>query len=140
MEAALGVSLLERSRRGVVPTTAGRTPLHHASTIGSSVEQMRGDLRAFASGLKGEIRMLSNTAALVELLPAALCSFVAAHPNVDIDIEERTSADIVLAVADGRAEFGLVADTADFGQLETIPLSSDRLVLIAPIAHPLAKR
>jgi DNA-binding transcriptional LysR family regulator len=140
MEAALGVSLLDRSRRGVAPTAAGRALLHHARSIGAAVEQMRGDLRGFASGLKGEIRMLSNTAALVELLPGALRSFLAAHPDVDIDIEERTSADIVLAVAEGRAEFGVVANTTDLAQLETIPLSADRLVLIVPAAHPLASR
>jgi len=139
MEAVLGVALLQRGRRGVVPTAAGRSLLHHARIIGTNIEQMRGELGAFASGLKGEIRLLSNTAALVDLLPAALRSFLAAHPDVDIDIEERTSADIALAVAERRAEFGVVADTADLARLETIPLASDRLVLIVPAGHRLAK-
>src|SRR5665647_88255 len=75
MEAALGVALLERGRRGVIPTAAGRTLLHHARTVTGQVERMRGELRAFSSGLKSEIKMLSNTAALVELLPAALRVF-----------------------------------------------------------------
>jgi DNA-binding transcriptional LysR family regulator len=140
MEAALGASLLDRGRRGVVPTAAGRALLHHARSIGTAVERMRGDLRGFSSGLRGEIRMLSNTAGLVELLPAALRSFLSANPDVDIDIEERTSADIALAVAEGRVEFGVVANTTDLGQLETIPLSTDRLVLIVPVTHPLASR
>ena len=140
MEAMLGVSLLDRGRRGVTPTAAGRALLHHARSIGAAVEQMRGDLRGFSTGLKGSIRMLSNTAALVELLPAALRTFLAAHPDVDIDIEERTSADIVAAVAEGRAEFGVIANSADAGRLETIALSSDRLVLIVPATHPLAGR
>jgi DNA-binding transcriptional LysR family regulator len=140
MEAALGTRLLTRGRRGVVPTAAGRTLLHHARTVAGQVERMRGDLRAFASGLKGEIRMLSNTAALVELLPAALRAFLVAHPDVDIDIEEMTSADIVQAVAEDRAEFGVIADSADPAALETIPLADDQLVLIAPVAHPLGQR
>jgi DNA-binding transcriptional LysR family regulator len=140
MEATLGVSLLDRGRRGVVPTAAGRALLHHARSIGAAVEQMRGDLRGFATGLKGEIRMLSNTAGLVDLVPMALRAFLAAHPDVDIDIEERTSTDIVRAVADGRVEFGVVANTTDLGELATIPLSMDRLVLIVPCAHPLAHR
>jgi DNA-binding transcriptional LysR family regulator len=140
MEAALGVALLERGRRGVVPTAAGRTLLHHARTVSSQMERMRGELRAFSSGLKSEIKMLSNTAALVELLPAALRVFLAAHPDVDIDIEERTSADIVLAVAEGRAEFGVVAGSADLGRLETRALAIDRLTVIAAKSHPLAQR
>jgi DNA-binding transcriptional LysR family regulator len=137
MEAALGVALLERGRRGVVPTAAGRTLLHHARTVSSQMERMRGELRAFSSGLKSEIKMLSNTAALVELLPAALRVFLAAHPDVDIDIEERTSADIVLAVAEGRAEFGVVAGSADLGRLETRALAIDRLTVIAELLDQL---
>ena len=140
MEATLGTRLLTRSRRGVVPTAAGRTLLHHARAVSGQVERMRGDLRAFASGLKGEIRMLSNTAALVELLPAALRAFLVAHPDVDIDIEEMTSADIVHAVAEDRAEFGVIADSADPVALETIALAADHLVLITPVAHPLGRR
>lgn len=140
MEAALGVPLLERGRRGVAPTAAGRALLHHARSVTAQIERMRGDLRAFSSGLKSEIRMLSNTAALVDLLPAASRVFLAAHPDVDIDIEERTSADIVLAVAEGRAEFGVVAGSADLGRLQTRPLAIDRLTVIVAASHRLAQR
>jgi DNA-binding transcriptional LysR family regulator len=140
MEAALGVALLDRGRRGVSPTTAGLTLLQHARTITAQVEQMRGDLRSFSAGLRGEIRMLSNTAALVDLLPAALGVFLAAHPSVDIDIEERTSAEIVLAVADGQAEFGVIAASADTGPLEVRPLGIDRLTAIVSRSNPLSER
>jgi len=138
MEAALGVPLLDRGRRGVTPTTAGLTLLQHARTITAQVEQMRGDLRSFSAGLRGDIRMLSNTAALVDLLPAALRVFLAAHASVDIDIEERTSAEIVLAVADGQAEFGVIAASADTGPLEVRPLGIDRLTAIVSRSNPRA--
>lgn len=140
MEAMLGTALLARGRRGVTPTPAGTTLLHHARIMTAQAERMRGDLRDYASGLKGAIRLLSNTAALVDLLPAALSRFLAAYPDIDIDMEEKTSADIVLAVAEDRAEFGVVADSADMGRLETIPLCADRLTLIVTAGHPLAAR
>ncbi|WP_404476225.1 LysR family transcriptional regulator [Novosphingobium sp. BL-52-GroH] len=138
MEALLGASLLDRGRRGVVPTPAGRTLLRHARIVTAQIERMRGDLSAFASGLKGHVRMLSNTASLVDLLPAAVRVFLTAHPDVDVEIEERTSADIVAAVAEGRAEFGLIADSADPGDLQTIAVADDRLVLLVPAGHVLA--
>lgn len=140
MEALLGTALLERGRRGVVPTPAGRTLLHHARAILAQTERMRGDLAAFAGGLKGEIRMLSNSAALVELVPRAVRAFLAAHSQVDIEIEERTSVDIIAAVGEGRAEFGLASHSVDAGSLETRPILSDRLVLVAAADHPLAAR
>ncbi|MFT4055710.1 MAG: LysR family transcriptional regulator [Novosphingobium sp.] len=139
MEAVLGAQLLERGRRGVVPTPAGRALLGHARIVTAQIERMRGDLGAFASGLKGHVRMLSNTAALVELLPAAVRVFLTAHPDVDVDIEERTSADIVAAVAEGRAEFGLIADSTEVGELATVPVAEDRLVVLVPSRHRLAQ-
>lgn len=140
MEATLGVSLLIRSRRGVTPTAAGRSLLHHARTITAQVERMRGELRSFSSGLKGEIRMLSNTAGLVDLLPGALRVFLAANPGVDMDIEEKTSAEIVEAVAAGAAEFGVIAATADLAGLEVRPLGIDRLVAISASTSAVAAR
>ena len=138
MEAALGVALLERVPRGVSPTAAGRTLLQHARAVTAQIERMRGDLRAFGAGLRSEIKLLSNTAALVDILPAALRVFLAAHPDVDVDIEERTSADIALAVAEGRAELGLVAGSADLGPLQTRKLALDRLTVLVSRRHRLA--
>lgn len=140
MEEALGTPLLTRGRRGVALTAAGSTLLHHARTVTAQVERMRGDLRAFAKGLKGNIRLLSNTAALVDIVPSALRGFLVVHPHVDVDIEEMTSADIVQAVAGKRADLGVIADSADPAGLETILLSADRLVMIAPAGHAFAKK
>ena len=42
------------------------------------VERMRGDLGSFARGLSGNVRILSNTAALSEHLPKVLAKFLAA--------------------------------------------------------------
>jgi molybdate transport repressor ModE-like protein len=86
MEEALGASLLVRGRQGVTLTQAGRTLVGHARTILRQAERLREDLGAYAGGLAGQIRVLSNTNALTEYLPEALSSFLAAHPNVSIDL------------------------------------------------------
>src|SRR6187397_2657951 len=54
-------------------------------------ERLREDLGAYAGGLGGQVRVLSNTNALTEFLPEALSAFLAAHPNVSVDLEERLS-------------------------------------------------
>ncbi|ABE37695.1 LysR, substrate-binding [Rhodopseudomonas palustris BisB5] len=140
MESLLGTPLLRRERRGVAPTAAGRALLHHARSVTLQIERMRGDLRAFSAGMRGEVRMLSNTAGLVDLVPAALRRFLTAHPNVDVDLEERTSMEIVQAVAEGQAEFGVIAGTADPGALDIRTLIVDRLAVLAARTHPLAAR
>jgi DNA-binding transcriptional LysR family regulator len=140
MEAQAGVPLLERGRRGIQPTPAGRTLIHHARVVMQQVEQMRGELSDYARGLKGHIRLVANTAAAAEFLPEALAAFLAAHPNVDIDLDERPSTTVAHMVAEGLADIGLAADHADRSGLEAIPFRVDRLVLVAPPIHRLAKR
>src|SRR6266481_3365047 len=140
MEQALGAALLLRGRHGVSPTQAGRTLLQHARTMLRQAERLREDLGAYAGGLAGQIRVLSNTNALTEFLPEALSSFLAAHPNVSVDLEERLSDEIVGLIAEGVADLGIVAGTVDAGTLETYPFRKDRFVLVVARDHPLAKR
>lgn len=132
MEETLGVPLLERGRRGIRPTAAGQALAYHARVVLQQVEQMRGELGKYACGLKGSVRVLTNTAALTEFLPEALASYLAANPNINIDLEERLSYEIVQSVAGGTADVGIVADTVDLAGLETFPFRVDRLVLVVP--------
>jgi DNA-binding transcriptional LysR family regulator len=140
MEEALGAALLVRARHGVTPTQAGRTLLQHARTILEQAERLREDLGAYAGGLAGQVRVLSNTNALTEFLPETLSSFLAAHPNVSIDLEERLSDEIVGLIAEGVGDIGIVAGTVDAGRLTTYPFRTDRFVLVVASEHPLARR
>jgi molybdate transport repressor ModE-like protein len=140
MEDVLGAPLLTRSRQGVTPTQAGRTLLQHARAILRQAERLHEDLGAYGGGFAGQIRVLSNTNALTEFLPEALSSFLAAHPNVSVDLEERLSDEIVGLIAEGVADLGVVAGTVDAGGLETYPFRSDRFVLVVAQDDPLARR
>src|SRR5262252_5993597 len=139
MEAALGTPLLHRERQGVQPTPAGRTLIHHARVVLQQVDRMHGELTEFASGLKGHIKLLSNTNALTEFLPEPLSAFLAANPKVNIDLEERLSDEIVAAVAEGTADIGIVASTVELAGLEVFPFREDRFVIVVAPTHSLAK-
>ena len=138
MEQELGAALLERGRRGVKVTAAGRTLVHHAQLVLQQIEHMRSELSEYAGGTKGHIRLVANTSALSEFLPEALKAFLANNPGIDIDIEEQPSYDIIRLVAEGFADIGIVADIVDFGGLETFPFAIDRLVVVMPRKHVLA--
>lgn len=141
MEKALGVPLLERERRGVRLTPVGSALLHHARIVTQQLENMRGELGDYAKGLRGHVRLLSNTVAIAELLPDALASFLSAHPNIDVELEDRPSREIVRTIAEGRADIGIVTDAVDPAEeLETFPLGAIRLVVVAPRRHALGSR
>jgi DNA-binding transcriptional LysR family regulator len=140
LEEAFGAALLVRGRQGVTPTQAGRTLLQHARTILREASRLREDLGAYAGGFAGHVRMLSNTNALTEFLPEALSSFLAAHPHVSVDLEERLSDEIVGLIAEGVGDIGIVAGTVDPSTLETYPFRNDRFVLVVAREHRLAAR
>ena len=127
-------------RQGVVPTQAGRTLLQHARAILAESERLQEDLSPYARGLAGQVRVLSNTNALTEFLPETLSSFLMAHPDISVDLEERLSDEIVGLIAEGNADIGIVAGTVDYGGLNTFPFRSDRFVLVVAKNHPLASR
>lgn len=139
MEAGLGVRLLERHHRGVAPTEAGESLAHHARLILRQRAQMQDELQDFAAGARGTIRLYANTAALSEFLPPRIAPWLARHPRLNLDLKERTSTEIVRAIAAGLAEAGIVSDAVDPMDLQLHPVARDHLVAIAPPAHRLSR-
>jgi DNA-binding transcriptional LysR family regulator len=140
LEQALGVVLLKRGRRGVDVTAAGESLLDHARILMHNVDAMRGDLAAYASGVKANVLLLANTSGLSEHLPRALAAFLRENPDINVDVEERESADIATAVASGAADLGFAAEHALPENIERFLFSEDRLVLVAPRRGDLAGR
>src|SRR5262249_57207206 len=132
LEAALAVELLKRGRRGVELTEAGESLLDHARIVLHNVDALRGDLASFASGARASVHLLANTSGISEYLPRALADFLAEHPRISIDVEERESGEIARAIASGIADLGLAAAHALPEGTERIPFGADRLVLAGP--------
>src|SRR6266481_8327299 len=140
LEAGLGTVLLKRGRRGIELTAAGESLLDHARIILHHVETMRGDLSAFASGIRASVHLLANTSGLSEHLPKALASFLREHPDVNVDVEERESVDIANAIAIGAADLGFAAEHALPDNVERFLFSEDRLALATSKRGPLSGR
>lgn len=140
IEDAVGVRLFERSRRGVAPTQAGLVFARHGRSVLLQLERMCSDLIPFAQGLRGRVRLLCNTAALCEFLPEAIGDFLARYPDIDVELEEMWSQQIVRAIREGRGDVGILSDCGDTAGVDTRSFRSDRLVMISAKGHPLAKR
>jgi DNA-binding transcriptional LysR family regulator len=138
LEESIGTSLLLREPRGVSLTRAGEALLRHARQVFAQLEQMHADLTPYAKGVRGHVSLWANTHATHTFLPDSLSTFLQRHPQVSISLEEHTSPQVLMAVARGEVEVGVVAGTIADAEVELIPYRADRLVLIAPADHPLA--
>ncbi len=138
LEQRLGTTIFFRSSQGVTLTPAGDAFLRHARVVMRQLEHLRGDMQEFASGIKGLVKVCANTTAMNEFMPDILASYLAAHPDVNIELRERLSHQVVKAVLDGSADIGITAAPAQDRGLEFLPYRSDRLVLVTRNDHPLA--
>lgn len=139
LERVTGAALFTRDRRGVTPTAAGALLLRHARAIRHGLDRMRTELAEHAGG-NASVRVLANAAACAgELLPA-VSAFLSSHPRIRVDVAQQPSTDIVLAIAERRADLGIVTDSVDLGGLQARALRDDPLVVCTSPDDPLAWR
>ena len=140
LEESLGFRVFERSSRGVQLTPAGQMLVQRSRALLTDADRLAQHLRGYSEGLQGHVRVLANTSALLEVLPQRLEQFMKAHPLIRIDLEERGSPEIPLALIEGRADFGVVDLPVPPAGLTFTPFFTDTLVLLTPRAHRLASR
>jgi len=139
IEERLGTKLLHRTSHGVSPTPAGHAFIHHGRLVLQQLEQLRHDLLAWAEAGKGRVRIFANTSAVTEFLPAVLSNYLATHGDINVELRERATPDIVRAVSDGTADIGIVEGKFAAHELEVLPYRKERLVLATSLLHPLAR-
>ena len=140
LEDHFGTRLFHRNSQGVTLTPSGEAFLRHARLVLRQIDHLRGDIHEYARGIKGQVRMLANTTAMTEFMPAVLSRFLASHPDVTVELRERLSYLVIKAVSEGSADIGIVAGKPASSELEYIPYREDRLVLVAPAGHALNER
>jgi DNA-binding transcriptional LysR family regulator len=140
LESLVGTELLYRRSRGVELTPAGQAFLHHARRILEDVARLEAELSEYGEGVRGHVRIHSNTSAIIAFLPQDLSAFSREYPQIKLDLLERTSAEAIAAVRDGVADVGIFAGHVAADGLEVMPYRSDQLVLVTPQDHPLADR
>lgn len=138
LEAAVGAPLLDRHSRGVTLTPAGAALQQHALRILADVDLLAADLSDHARGVVGVVRLWANTSAITQFLPGDLAAFIQRHAGIRIEMHEGDSGDVVLAVLDGRADLGILADRTPLLGLQSQHYRRDRLALVVPAGHALA--
>jgi DNA-binding transcriptional LysR family regulator len=140
LESALRTQLLNRTNKGVEPTAAGVALLNLARQLLNDLDDIYVQMRDYASGTRGQVRVFANISAITQFLPRELASFLHRYPDVQVHLEERISTAIVKAVVENVADIGIFT-MFDHGQrIEVLPYHGDELMVIAPNDHPLAGR
>lgn len=142
LEECLGLPLLDRSTRRVVPTEAGKAVEHY----GSELLEQAARIRAAADALKGlrggRVVVAAGSTTANYVLPTAVAQFHRRFPQVEIIVRGEPAIDVFERVRRGTADFGLALalDNDRPGGLHVEAAYEDPMLLVASPDHPLAKR
>ncbi|HEY2282247.1 MAG TPA: LysR family transcriptional regulator [Solirubrobacteraceae bacterium] len=159
LEAETGMTLLERRPRGVSLTAAGQTLVGHAESVLADLDAAEAALAAISGLRGGRLRMASFPTAGATLMPLAIATFRARHPDVELTLTEGEPEQIAPRLRTGELDLALLFefDSAPFNQhgdagsrptdgtaagtrLTRVQLLQDPLYLALPRAHRLAQR
>lgn len=138
LEESFGTPLFTRQARGVIPNPAGMVMLEHARRCIAQLGQMHADMTPFSSGVLNHVTLFANNNAINSWLADDLLPFFRSFPSARIALEERLGTDIIAAVAQGRADLGVVAIEADHPELDFLPYREDTLMVVMARDNPLA--
>lgn len=141
-EAELGVSLFARAGRGVRFTEAGEYVHREGLALLNSARTLTETAQAIARGSEPRLRIAIEAWLTLDAVLPPLTHFLAAHPEVELQISEEALSGTWEALIERRVDVAVGAPTPKpVGQrIQSEPLCRiDRVLAVAP-GHPLAKR
>ncbi len=132
--------LLDRSRQHVGLTNAGRIFLQQAKDIVARIEHAARLAKQAADGHAGELSVGTFPSADVRILPP-LRALVAEHmPDLRLILHSKYAVEPIAGLKSGTLDVAFVRGPIDTDELESVELLRERLVIVLPSHHALARR
>ncbi len=141
LEAIVGVRLVDRrrGRRRVALTEAGELLLRHADAMVARLDAARADLRAYASGAAGTLRVGTYQSVGARILPALMSRYSAAWPDVSVELHESNDdLSLLRLVESGDLDLTFSVLPLPDGPFAHAEVLRDPYVLLAAVGSPLA--
>jgi DNA-binding transcriptional LysR family regulator len=140
LEETLGARLFDRNSRMVTLTSVGREllPVLHKSL--ADMQRVLDDARALGDGSRGTVRIACLPSFAAGRLPALIRDFRAEAPGVTFEIRDVVASMVNQLVRAGEFDLGVTGGEVTDAELEILHSAQDRLMVVCPRAHPLAKK
>jgi len=140
LEEELGVTLLHRKGKAVVPTAEGRLFYEHAQKILAEYSLMEQSIGLSSAASKSVLRLGASRTPAVHLLPQVIYDFSKAHPGIKLDLSACKTASVLRDLRDGKIDIGIVEGNVTDNAFPAEAIAEDEIVMIAPENHPLTKK
>jgi LysR family hydrogen peroxide-inducible transcriptional activator len=138
LERRLGVVLFERSRATTRPTPAGVEVLARARRLLADAADLVRVAQSHEGAVRGRVRLAAIPTLAPYLLPAIVVELRRRWPDVELELAELRTAELVAAVVDAEVDLGLLATPVDTGGLEVADLGFEPFLLAVAAGHELA--
>ncbi len=140
LETDLGVKLLDRLGKRVVPTEAGEVLYRYGNKLLALRDHARQEIAGISGTVSGILKLGGSTIPGAYVLPATISAFRKKHPSAVIQLLIDDTAKITEAVVNGDLHIGVVGARMDDLRLEAHPFLKDELVIAVPAGHRWARR
>ena len=139
LEAQLGVRLLDRSPRGMLPTVFGTALHRHARALLAGVASAAGELQELRGLARGVVRVGAQPSLAGGLLPNAIAELEETRPGLKVVAHVATT-DLLVRLREGNLDFLLVTLTPELADpdFEEEFLLEDEVVVVAGPGSALA--
>lgn len=140
LEAELKQRLFDRHTRMVNPTVAGREFLPQARKILDDLEIAVGNIHELNTLGRGRVTVASAIVLAATLVPPVIARFVKRYPDIIVQIRDMPEEEIGPALKRNEVDIGIGTLAGDDAEIDTTLLGRDRLTLVCPAGHRLARQ
>ena len=139
LEKEWGISLLERNKKGVSLTSAGKAILPYARKIISDFEKIQQKVNAINGIQTGIVRIGTFSSVAINWLPDVIAKFQKNYPGIDYEMLLGDYGEVERWIDEGRVDCGFLSLPVS-GDFDVISLKRDEYKAVMPVNHPLAKK
>jgi DNA-binding transcriptional LysR family regulator len=132
--------LFDRTTRALRPTEAAVEAVPVAERVLGELQRLGSEMRDLSKLRRGRVTFAATASVASSLMPAIVKRFVAAHPEIDVVIQDVAPDQLVSRVRDGHAELGIGTVNAPGDELRLDKLCTDRMSAICVRGSGLARR
>jgi LysR family transcriptional regulator, transcriptional activator of the cysJI operon len=140
LEDEIGVKLINRSGKKVIPTPAGWLFYNQSKKILTAYKELGNDINKLIKEIKGPLNLGANSTVAKYLLPQVLYDFSKRYPEVQINLTVSNTEVIVNELQQGHIDLGIVEGNIKNKGIALEEIADDEIVLIASDENPLVKK
>ncbi|SMF92054.1 LysR family transcriptional regulator, hydrogen peroxide-inducible genes activator [Azospirillum oryzae] len=137
LEDLLGATLVERTRRSVLPTPLGREIAERARQLLKGAEELVDITRSAADPMSGSLHLGVIPTIGPFLIPRVMPALRETFPRLRLYLREDQTARLLEQLNAGKLDAALLALPYPMGDLETEDIAEDRFSFVCPTGHRL---